>query len=307
MTTLLWAGPLLVAAVLWLDYVDKSWRFERGETSEAADHWLRGRSRTRATRSEPMKRTKHGGLGWRPDVADPRDLPFEMPKAVHLPSHVDLRDTKLLPPVYDQGALGSCTANAVAAAVEFDLKKQGLPDFAPSRLFIYYNERVIEHTVHDDAGAMIRDGFKSIAHQGVCPESDWPYIVDDHRYREKPPAKCYTEALLSKAIKYRAVHQSAYSLRYVIAQGFPVVFGFTVYESFESDDVARTGVVPMPAPGEAEIGGHATALVGYTPDDFIGRNSWGGEWGDRGYFRIPAKYITDPDLASDFWTVQAVS
>ncbi len=92
------------------------------------------------------------------------------------------------PPVYNQGQLGSCTANAIAGAIQFDRMKQKLaPDFTPSRLFIYYNERVIEHSVASDSGAQIRDGIKSVARQGDCPETEWPYVIA--KFKTKPSAE----------------------------------------------------------------------------------------------------------------------
>src|SRR5438128_696006 len=114
--------------------------------------------------------------GWLPDVPDQRDHVYAAPSGVlhKLPAKIDLRPK--CPPVYNQGQLGSCTANAIAAAVQFDRMKQNLkPAFAPSRLFIYYNERAIEGTVDNDSGAMLRDGIKSIAKQGDCAETHWPY------------------------------------------------------------------------------------------------------------------------------------
>lgn len=115
------------------------------------------------------QQTKHS-FGWVPDLPDTRDIMYAAPVHVmlKLPSSVDLR--KQCPPVYDQGQLGSCTANGLAAAYEFDLKKQKKKDFMPSRLFIYYNERTMEHTVNSDSGAVIRDGIKAMNNQGVCPE-----------------------------------------------------------------------------------------------------------------------------------------
>jgi C1A family cysteine protease len=107
------------------------------------------------------------GLGWRPDVPDYRDHEA-VPQFVQLPTEVRLDTTANMPPVYDQGQLGSCTANALAAAVEFDLRRQALTDFTPSRLFIYYNERVLERTVDEDAGAEIRDGAKTLHRLGFA-------------------------------------------------------------------------------------------------------------------------------------------
>jgi C1A family cysteine protease len=181
------------------------------------------------------------------------------------------------------------------------------PDFVPSRLFIYYNERVIEGTVEADSGAQIRDGIKSVAGQGDCPESELPY--DINKFAQKPAARCYRDAVKYKAVSYSRVIQDPSQLKGCLASGFPFVFGFTVYESFEGQDVARTGIVPMPATGEKVLGGHAVLAVGY--DDaqqrFLVRNSWGSDWGQGGYFTIPYAYLTDSNLSDDFWTIRLIA
>ncbi len=221
-----------------------------------------------------------------------------------VPPAIDLRGS--CPPVYDQGELGSCTANAIAAAMEFDRKKQNLPDFVPSRLFIYYNERVMEGTVPYDAGAQLRDGTKSVANIGAPPESNWPY--DIAKFAEKPPAQAYADAKLDRAIQYQRLVQTLQQLQGCLAFGFPFFFGFTVYESFESDTVASTGVMPMPAPNEKKLGGHAVLAVGYDNASrmIVVRNSWGPGWGQGGYFKMPYEFIIRPDMASDFWTIRSV-
>jgi C1A family cysteine protease len=202
--------------------------------------------------------------GWAPDLPDYRDHLYSAPQPVlaKLPPKKDLRSG--CPPVYDQGQLGSCTANAISGAIQFEQKKQGVTIFGPSRLFIYYNERDMEGTVNSDAGAQIRDGVKSVATLGVCPETEWPYDINKF------------------------------------------VFGFTVYDAFESQEVAKTGVLNMPGPKEKVQGGHAVLAVGY--DDatqrFTVRNSWGKDWGIKGYFTIPYTYLTTTDLADDFWTIR---
>jgi C1A family cysteine protease len=257
--------------------------------------------------AEPTPR-KIARYGWRPDAPDQRDYRFEPPADVlaALPSMVDLRPS--CPPVYDQGQLGSCTANAIGGAVEFERRRQQLlPDFVPSRLFIYYGEREIEGTVDSDAGAEIRDGMKVVATAGAPPESDWPY--DINRFADKPPAKAFDDALTDVTTQYQRLSQTLAQMKGCLASGLPFVFGFSVYESFESNEVASTGVVPMPGPDEAVIGGHAVCAAGYDDGQqrFICRNSWGSDWGMAGYFTMPYAYLEDPQLASDFWVVQMVS
>jgi C1A family cysteine protease len=222
-----------------------------------------------------------------------------------LPSKVDMRSA--CPPVYDQGQLGSCTGNAIAGAMEFDLKKENpKTEFAPSRLFIYYNERVIEGTVKSDSGAQIRDGIKSVAAQGAPHEALWPYNIAD--FAEKPPQTAYDDAAKHEATLYQRLVQSLTQMKGCLAAGSPFVFGFTVYASFEGPDVAKTGIVPMPARHEKMLGGHAVLAVGYDDSQqrFIVRNSWGPAWGDKGYFTIPYIYLLDEHLSSDFWTIKFV-
>jgi C1A family cysteine protease len=244
--------------------------------------------------AEPLSTRTVQRYGWIPDLPDQRDFTYAVPAqmAMAMPPSVDLR--RKCPPVYDQGHLGSCTANAIGAALEYDMMKQKLHAFTPSRLFIYYNERFIEGTVPHDAGAMIRDGIKSVASQGACPEGNlgdpppaWPYDIS--KFAQKPPPSCYQEARKLRAITYHSVTQNLADMKGCLAEEFPFVFGFTVYQSFESPAVARTGKVPMPRPGERVMGGHAVMAVGY--DDarrvFICRNSWNRSWGDAGYFYMP--------------------
>ena len=250
----------------------------------------------------------YGGYGWTRDLPDERDLMYAAPLLRYpsgLPKSVDLRSE--CPPVYDQGQLGSCTANGIAAAIEFDQRKQGVEDFIPSRLFIYYNERVIEGHVNEDSGAQIRDGVK-VAHKlGAPPETDWPYDIS--MFKDKPPPAVYSEALQDIVTSYARVGQNLTNMRGCLAEGYPFVFGFTVYESFESDAVAKTGIVPMPASGESVLGGHCVVAVGYddTQRRFIVRNSWGANWGLAGYCMMPYEYLINPSLASDFWTIRSVS
>jgi C1A family cysteine protease len=245
--------------------------------------------------------------GWIPDLPDSRDRLYAAPLAAlgPLPPMIDLRAN--CPPVYDQGQLGSCTANAIGGALEFDQIKQALGDiFIPSRLFIYYNERVIEGTVNDDSGAMLRDGIKTVAKQGAPHEQIWPYTIA--KFRTRPSTAAFKDAAKHPALLYQRVARSLDELRGCLASGFPFVFGFTVYDSFESAAVAKSGNAPMPKPGESALGGHAVGAVGYDDDKqwFVARNSWGAKWGQAGYFTLPYDYLLDENLSDDFWTIRQV-
>ncbi|MGC2518364.1 MAG: C1 family peptidase [Burkholderiales bacterium] len=256
-----------------------------------------------------LSKQKIKRYGWVADIPDHRDHVYAAPVIflMKLPPKVDLR-RKCPKGVYDQGQLGSCTGNAIAAAVQFERLKQKLkPDFVPSRLFIYYNERMIEGTVNSDSGAQIRDGIKSVAKAGDCPESMWPYIVA--KFADKPSPACYKRAVSYKAVQYQRVARSLNQMKGCLFSGYPFVFGFSVYDSFESDAVAGSGVAPMPRAGEKLLGGHAVLAVGYddTQQRFIVRNSWGTKWGMGGYFTMPYAYFTDSNLSDDFWTIRVVA
>jgi C1A family cysteine protease len=254
-----------------------------------------------------MKSSPHStAFGWVPDVPDHRDHLYAAPVEwlAKLPAKVDLRTE--CPPVYDQGQLGSCTANAIAAAIEFDQMKQKVKYFMPSRLFIYYNERVMEGTVNSDSGAQIRDGIKSVGLQGDCPEPLWPYVIGN--FEDKPPASCYTDAVMHKAVLYQRVSRTVNQMKGCLASGYPFVFGFSVYASFMTPAVAKTGHAAMPKPNEQLEGGHAVLAVGYDDANqwFIVRNSWGTSWGIKGYFTLPYAYLLDQNLSDDFWTIRVV-
>jgi C1A family cysteine protease len=243
--------------------------------------------------------------GWLPDRPDQRDRlyaaiakpPKKMPPSVNLQAGCS--------PIEDQGQLGSCTANALVGNLEFLEKKAGCPVSDLSRLFVYYNERLLIGTVNEDSGANLRDGIKTLAKQGVCTEKVLPYRIAD--FTKKPSTACYKQALDHQATSYHRI-VSLREMKTCLAEGYPFVFGFTVYESFESPEVAKTGKVNMPAPKEKVLGGHAVMGVGY--DDaskrFLIRNSWGTNWGLQGYFTMPYDYLADRNLSDDFWTIRAL-
>lgn len=250
---------------------------------------------------------------WNPDPLDGRDHAY-LPglTAAEVPNTIDLR--ALMTKVEDQGALGSCTANAGVALYEYLDFRFDRRYLNRSRLFLYWFTRYLEGSTGWDSGAYIRDVLKAMAKYGICAEYTWPYDIS--RYRTKPPASCIRAAAKKRALEYMRVDQTQGALCAALADGFPVVFGFAVYESFESAAVAATGVVPMPKRGEALLGGHAVVIVGYDLDGSllglkypvaICRNSWGTKWGKKGYFFMPLGYVLDDNLAEDFWIVREVA
>lgn len=257
------------------------------------------------------KSPKGYGMGYRPDSPDPRDYIFGVTYAPHkLPPALSLR--QMMPQVYDQLPLGACTGNAIAGAMEYAEQQAYDPSGTPSRLFIYYHERVLEGTVNEDAGAEIRDGLKVVANLGVPPEADWPY--DINRFTEAPPQQAETDAAAHKAISYARISPGRGApFRAALASGHPIVFGFSVIERFEELSAGQP-YLSLPDSNDRFIGGHAVLAVGYdfTLTRFARpvvevRNSWGDSWGEAGYFYMDAAYFTDPQLTSDFWAVKKAS
>jgi len=260
---------------------------------------------SRRSRAAPRSKRFYG---WVPDLPDHRDFFYTAPGKLlrALPSRVDLRTN--CPTVYNQGSLHSCTANAIAAAIQFDKMKQAHPEISvPSRLFIYYNERAMERSINSDSGARIRSGIKSVAKRGVCHEGLWPYRPK--KFRRKPRRKCYSEAANHPSLIYHRVRRTLPQMKACLASGYPFIFGFTVYESFHSKNVRRSGHASMPLRREKCHGGHAVLAVGYEDAQrrFIVRNSWGSKWGMRGYFTMPYDYLTNHHLSQDFWTIRVVN
>jgi C1A family cysteine protease len=250
-------------------------------------------------------------MGWLPDVPDARDFTYAAPLKVmqKLPVKVDLR--KLCPPVYNQGGLGSCTANAMGAAFQITQVIQKKVTWMPSRLFLYYNSRVPINTENSDSGAFLRDAVKVMNKQGMCKETEWTYDDDGSpgaKFTIKPPAICYKQALDNQILTYQRLQNGLTVLQGCLAEGYPFAFGFSVYESFMSAAVRNTGIMPMPnISTERMVGGHAVLAVGFdnSKQAFLVRNSWGKGWGIAGYFWMPYAYATSRQ-AADFWTIRTI-
>ena len=230
-------------------------------------------------------------------VKHPYKLTHQDFKKKVLSSKIDLRSN--FPPCYDQGNLGSCTANALLGAYQYKDK-----NFEGSRLFLYYNERKREGDIPDDGGAMISTGIQSLLNEGVCAEARWPYVIDN--FALQPTNECYTDALKHRSAHSYQVSTDERSIKASLNNGLPVIVGILVYSSFESMTVARTGIVPMPTKRDVLLGGHVVLVVGYDDSKklWIVRNSWGTTWGDKGYFYLPYNYLlTQSQLASDMWVI----
>lgn len=260
--------------------------------------------------------SEYGGYGWIPQHPDLNDFEFLPTVAAQsIPQQFQLDISGI--PVLDQGQQGSCTGHGTSGIVMFDQKKQGLPIVVPAREFIYYNARVYEGSQDSDSGALVRDAVKVVAKLGVPSDSDFPY--NDQVFNVKPPDQAYTDAIKQEATVYEAVRYP--HLNQAVASGYPFVFGFTVYESFESGTVASNGVVPIPEKGESVLGGHCVWCYGYNsaysnwsaPDGSIYparskkcRNSWNEGWGYRGDFYLPQWYF-DNQQCSDYWVIRQLT
>ena len=249
-----------------------------------------------------------------PDARDSIYSPKKQELGRKLPTHVDLRSHCLR--VQDQGSPGTCTAHAVAAALAFEQRVHRTKVITPSRLFIFYNERELTGQTSVKCVVRLRDALKAVSKSGACPESMWPYNEDARVLRLKPPKDAFEVATSYKIASYHRIpighlkpEMFLRHLKYCLAEGHPFVFGFLLYESFETEAVKKSGIMPIPdRKYEKLIGGHAVMAIGY--DDrkkaVLVRNSWGTDWGIKGYFWMPYELIEDPTYAHDFWTVQGV-
>ena len=246
-------------------------------------------------------------MGWKRSLPDWRDLKMSAPTSAdinNLPPSADLR--QWVPEIYNQGETGSCTANSLSNVTRIINKKQGYPDVPPSRLFHYYNERLVEGTVNEDSGAQIRTAVSVAAKYGICPESEWPF--DPSKLCSKPPETAYKSAVQDMVKIYFAIDQRLNDFKKCLANGYPFLLGFAVYESFEGNEIAHTGIMKFPNPNERMVGGHAVAAVGYddATQTFTILNSWSKNWGDAGYFHMPYSFLTNGGFCSDFWTVRSM-
>jgi C1A family cysteine protease len=225
-----------------------------------------------------------------------------------LPDVFDLRDTHITPPILDQGQLGACGPNAISNALRYCVEKElgRSAKWQPSRLYIYYFTRQLEGSpIDQDTGISIKGGMKAVSKNGACSENNWPYIIS--MYRNKPNNGAIKAGKSHIAgFKYLSVRQNLEHIKRALVSNYPIVVGLQVYESFDSLEASKNGIVPMPKRNEQLLGGHAVIIWGYNDNQrrFICSNSWSTQWGNNGYFTIPYEYIINPNLASDMWTAK---
>lgn len=250
------------------------------------------------------------GFGWRPSLPDARDVLADTSE-IPLRDEVDPR-AEYMTPVYDQGRIGSCTANAVAAAIDAWRIVDDMEAMLPSRLAIYWLERHLEgQSPTADDGAFGRDGFKAARRWGVLPEEHLEYTDDVHsplyttdprKDSDWPPEHWQLQD------KYKSVPRSLIALKRVLSNRQTIAFGFTVPEGFQSAEMARDGVMELPGDSPMMQAGHEVLAVGYLksePHYCLVRNSWGADWGIDGYFLMPWVWLLEPGLTSDFRTIYA--
>lgn len=233
--------------------------------------------------------------GWHHSLPDARDLRHE-PKLGVAPSFVPSL-TKTIP-AYDQGQLGSCTGNGCARVDQYAHIAQGFQDKkTPSRLFIYYFARTDKKV---DSGASVRNAFKVLRNQGAPDEIAWPYRIG--KFAVEPTAYAKNLAIKRTVYEYAGIPMNVDAIRATLAQGYPIVFGFTVFDSFEGPKIAYDGLMAMPVKNERIVGGHCTVIDGYDDKsrngDFNVVNSWGPAWGLNGSFKMPYDFL---GYCSDGW------
>lgn len=239
--------------------------------------------------------------GWKKGPTLPVENRYVPQKSfLPLPPEVDLESK--CPEVYAQLKLGSCTVNASGSLAQYIMKKNGHIDYMPSRLAMYWYGRFLEKNVENDWGTSLRTAMDTLVKLGVPHEEFWPYDVS--KFREKPTKPAWTDGYWHTIKTAYEVDQNVTIMKKRLNEGFPFIFGFNVFDSFEYKMAERNFVMQMPSQGETIHFGHAVMAVGYNDElrAFKIRNSWGKEWAKNGHFYMPYDFIDNPEYCSDFWT-----
>jgi C1A family cysteine protease len=214
--------------------------------------------------------------------------------------------TPQMPDPLDQENIGSCAANACSNALRFCLRRAKLPEFQPSRLFIYwFTRQQMGVPPGEDSGSDMRAVCDAVRKFHACDESVWPYDPQpSQRFSLQPSAAAVQAATPHAALRYQSVSPTLPGICAALHEGHPIMTGISVFPSFESAAVARTGVVPMPGASEQPLGGHAVLMCGINVEakTFTFLNSWGKDWGNHGTFTLPFAYVLNSSLCFDLWT-----
>lgn len=245
---------------------------------------------------------KFGWVKQEKDTRDLKSLRYKEWKDYLLPPEYQM---PIKIPVYDQGQLGSCTANSASVCFLHEVaQKHPESKFNPSRLFLYYNSRAMRGWEKEDSGAIIRDVFKSMNVDGICSEFWCKYRIN--RFDKKPSIFAYSNAKKHMAIVYASVEKNIERLKQTVFSGACVSFGFNVYMNFQEGNWDSSDGI-MPFPSGTNIGGHAVTIVGWSDlrKCFLIQNSWGTNWGQGGYFWMPYAFMVSNET-SDFWCIEQI-
>lgn len=201
-------------------------------------------------------------------------------KTVKLPKTLDYRN--VLPPIRDQGVQGSCSAMTAAVMKEWhEMRELNYRNYM-SPQFVY-NLRPNK----PQEGMIPRDTMKILKNKGIVPEKIYPYGS-----RSK-----IDESLLRSASNFKiegfARVNTIYGAKSALISDGPLYVGFPVYSETNPKFWIQQN------PRDEFLGGHAVAIVGWNKDSFIVRNSWGTNWGDRGYTYYP---FTEWGSHWEMWT-----
>lgn len=240
-----------------------------------------------------------GFYGCIPDERDDRDRKFALPAGTGatITSAHDL--TRMFPPTKDQAATNTCTVHGVPAAYRYNRINNRLPDMELSRAQLYWDAGILEHDI-SDVGRQIRDVVKCLAKTGIAREELWGF----DKLGQEPPPEVYTDAVNQTVLEYMRVDTNRDAINMAIYVGHPIIIGVDIFEEFETDEVARTGLVPMPRANQTPVGAHCMLMGAYDPQWDTVQNSWGTWFGlpeKKGFCKLPRGYIEK--YGSDLWTI----
>jgi C1A family cysteine protease len=212
-----------------------------------------------------------------------------------IPESLDYRTTGKVSPIKDQGACGSCWAFSTVAFLE----SQSL--IKSNKALTFSEQQLVDCDRDQDAGCnggLMQTAFNYIAEKGIESDKSYPYKARDQtcKYNEKSVVtkvsnvQCYEDVAVKDIKTYLAK-----------VGPLAIAVDATDFQSYDS------GILVCDAYGL----NHGVLLVGYGSENgkdyYIVKNSWGQNWGEKGFVRVSAKkgedclignYIATADLSS---------